>query len=213
MKRFGLFLLPLLFCYSGCIDIVEEITINPDQSGTVSFRMDMGELGGMAMDMGEKYVQGSLIKQIKNLPETVAGMLKGIDGLSNIKPVTNKKGLYSISFDFKNSKQLNAAIYKLVDLKKRSFEPSYIRINKRRMIKKNYAPVLRLFIDKYKDQLTDKSILKLIYYKTIFHFPSEVRKFSNNKSILSSDKKTLEYKCNLDELLNTNVDIGNKVKY
>jgi hypothetical protein len=213
MKKLILVLVPLLFCFSSCLDIVEEITINPDQSGTVSFYMDLGTLGGMAMNLGEQYVQGSLIKQIKELPETVSGMLKGIDGLSNIKAVTNKKGLYSVNFDFKNQKQLNAAIYKLFDVKKHFFEPDYIRINKRRMIKKNYAPVLRLFVNKYKEQLKDNSILKLITYKTIFHFPSSVRKFSNKNSTLSSDMKTLQFKCSLDELLTTKINIGNKVKY
>jgi hypothetical protein len=213
MKKVILILLPLLLCFSSCVDIVEEITINPDQSGKVSFYMDLGSLGGMAMNLGEKYVQGSLIKQIKGLPETVATMLNGVEGLGNIKAVTNKNGLYSVSFDFKNPKQLNAAIYKLFDVKKHFFEPDYIRINKRKMNKKNYAPVLRHFVNKYKDQLTDNSILKLITYKTIFHLPSEVRKFSNKRSTLSGDKKTLEFKCNLDDLLNTNVNIGNKVKY
>ena len=202
-----------MFFFSGCIEIVEEITINSDKSGTVSFNMDIGTLGGLAINMGEKYMQSSMLNQIKNLPETVAVMLKGINGLSNIKPITNKKGLYSISFDFKNTKQLNTAIYKLFDVKKKFFEPNYLRLTKRKLVKKNYAPVLRFFVNKYQNQLKDKSILKIISYKSIFHFPEEVKNFSNNKYIISSDKKTLEFKCTLDELLSEKTNIGNKVRY
>lgn len=212
MKKIFLFLLPLIL-FSGCIDIVEEITINPDKSGTVTFSMNMGALGGFAMNIGESYMQGTLLEQLKNLPETAAGLLKNVDGLSNIKPVTNQKGLYSVSFDFKNEKDLNNALYKLFDTKKPFFAPNYIRIKKHKIVKKNYAPVLRLFLKKYKEQIKDASILKQISYKTLFNLPAEVKKFSNKKSTLSTDKKTLEFKCTIEDLLTTNVNIGNRIKY
>ena len=213
MKKLFVFFLPVIFLFSSCIEIVEEITINPDQSGTVSFYTDFGALGGMAVNLGEKYIQSSLLNQIKSFPETTAGLLKGVKGLSNIKPVTNKKGLYSISFDFKNYRQLNDAIYKLFDIKKHFYEPGYIKVSKRKIMKKNYAPILRLYVKKYQDQLKDKSMLKLLSYKSIIHFPKEVKRFSNKKSTLSASKKTLEFKCTLEELLSAGTNIGNKVKY
>ncbi len=73
MKKLFLLLLFPALLFSGCIEIVEEITINPDRSGTVSFNMDLGSLGGFAINMGEKYMQSSLLDQMKNLPETAAG--------------------------------------------------------------------------------------------------------------------------------------------
>ncbi len=212
MKKIFLFLIPL-FLLSGCIDIVEEITINPDKSGTVTFSMDMGMLGGYAMNLGESYMQGTLLEQIKNLPATATALLKNVDGLSNIKSVTNKDGLYSVSFDFKNDKDLNQALYTLFDAKKPFFAPNYMKIKKHKIVKKNYAPVLRLFLKKYKDQIKDASILKLINYKTIFNLPAEVKKNSNNKFTLSTDNKTLEFKCSIEDLLSTNVNIGNKIRY
>lgn len=212
MKKIILFILPVLL-FTGCIEIVEEITINPDKSGTVTFSMDMGTLGSLAMNMGESYMQGTLLEQIKNLPETAAGMLKNVDGLSNITSITNKKGLYSVSFDFKDQKDLNNALYKLFNTKKPFFAPNYVKIKKHKIVKKNYAPVLRIFLKKYKEQIKDASILKLVSYRTIFHLPAEVKKFSNKKSTLSTDKKTLEFKCTIEELLLENTNIGNKVRY
>lgn len=212
-KIFLLLLFPILFLFNGCIEIVEKITLNKDQSGTVSFYMDLGSLGGMAMNMGETYMQGSLLDQIKKLPETAAGILKGVNGLSNINPVTNKKGLYSVSFDFKNSKQLNQAIYKLFDIKKRFYEPNYIRITKKKLVKKNYAPILKLFLKKYVAQIKDTSILKLVAYRSTFIFPNTVKRSSNKKAVLSADKKTLNFICTIEELLSSGMNIGNKVKY
>lgn len=212
MKNLFLFLIPLLL-FSSCVEIVEEITINADKSGSVTFKLDMGSIGGFAMNMGDSYMQGTLLEQVKKLPETVASTLKDIKGLSNIKSVTNSGGLYSVSFDFKNEKDLNNALYKLLDVKKPFWAPNYIRIKKHKVIKKNYAPVLRLFVKKYKDQLKDASILKLVDYKAEFNLPSAVKKFSNKTSTLSGDKTNLEFKCTLEDLLTTKVDIGNRIKY
>ncbi|HNW99298.1 MAG TPA: hypothetical protein PKK00_12890 [Bacteroidales bacterium] len=211
MKKIFLFILPI-FLLTGCIDIVEEITLNADNSGSVKFYTDMGTLGNFAMSLGENYMKGTSLDQIKSLPSTAAALLKDVDGISNIKS-TSQKGLYSVSFDFKNSKQLNDALYKLFNQKKRFYEPAYIKIKKHKIVKKNYAPLLRLFARKYKDQLKDNNVLKYISYKSVFNLPSEVNNFSNKKSTLSADKKKLEFTCTAEDLLTTNTNIGNKIKY
>jgi hypothetical protein len=213
MKKVFIILLPALFLFNGCIEIVEEITINADQSGTVSIYMDLGTYGGLLTSLGEKCLSSDMLDQLKKMPETTAGILKDIKGVSNIIPVTNKKGLYSISFDFRNSKQLNAALYKLFGVKKKFFEPNFVMIRKHTLKKKNYAPVLRLFVKKYQDQLKDNGLLKVIDYKSISHFSKEVKKYSNKKSTLSVDKKTLMFKCTIEELIAPGSNIGNKVKY
>lgn len=213
MKKYLILFLPLLLLFNSCIDIVEEITVNPDQSGNVSFYMDLGTVGGLAMNLGKTYLEGTLADQLKTLPEKTAGILKGVPGLSNIKSVTNKKGMYSVSFDFKNAKQLNQAIYMLFDVRKHFYEPNYVRISKKKIVKKNYAPVLRLYLKKHKSQIKDIGILKSVNYKAILNCPEEVKRFSNKKSTLSANKKTLIFKCTIEELLNSKVNIGNKIKY
>lgn len=147
MKKIFLFILPVLLL-SGCIKIVEEITINADKSGSVTFKMDLGSLGGFAMNMGDSYMQGTLLEQVKNIPTTAAALLKNIDGLSNIKSVTNSGGLYSVSFDFKNEKDLNQALYKLFDVKKSFFAPNYIRIKKHKIVEKKLCACVTAFREK-----------------------------------------------------------------
>ena len=212
-KKIALFIFPLLFLFGGCIDIVEELTINPDKSGNVSIYVDLGTLGGFAMNLGESYMEGTMLEQIRKMPETAAELLKNVEGISNIKPVTNKKGMYALSFGFKNAKQLNAAIYKMFDLKKKFFAPNYIRITKNKLVKKNYAPLLGLVISKYKDKIKQTSALDYISYKSIIHLPKTVKRFSNRQATLLSDKKTLTYTCPITELLTSNVNVGNKIKY
>jgi hypothetical protein len=213
MKKVFIIILPVLFLLSSCIEIVEEITVNADGSGKASVYMDLGSLASLASSLGGNYIKGTMLDSLKKLPETAAGLLKNVKGLSNIIPVTNKKGMYSLSFNFTNAKQLNTALYKMLGVKKSFLGPNYLKITKHKIKKKNYAPVLRLFVKKYKDQLSDIGLLKLIAYKSVINLPSAVKGCSNKKSTLSVDKKTVEYKCTLEELLTTSTNIGNKVKY
>lgn len=198
---------------SSCIEIVEEITVNKDKSGTIGFSLNLGSLGGLALGMGEKYIDANTISKLKEFPGEGASLLKGMNGIANIIPISNKNGLFSLSFDFDNSKSLNKALYKLFNKKKSKIDPGYISIKKHKVIKKNLGPVIRLFAKKYEEKLKDKTVLKLINYKSIYHFPSPVKKKSNSLSKEEADKKTVEFSCTVEELLNSPVDIGNRIKY
>ena len=214
MKKSFFILLCLVTLLSSCIEIVEEVTINSNKSGTFNISMDLGTLGGLALkNMGEKYVPKSTLELLDKLPDTMAEMLKEVNGLSNIKSASNKNGLYMVRFDFENVKQLNQAVYKLFQIKKRFYEPNYIRLTSHKLIKKNYAPLLRIFAKKYEDQLGDKNLLQKVYYKSLIHFPNEATRFTNKNASLSANSKTVEYKCTLQELLTSKVNIGNKIKY
>jgi hypothetical protein len=208
-----LFLLFLAVQMCSCIEIVEEITVNKDKSGTIGFSLNLGSLGGLALSMGENYIDANTISKLKEFPGEGALLLKGMDGIANIIPVSNKNGMFSLSFDFDKSKNLNKALYKLFNKKKSIIEPGYISVKKHKLIKKNLGPVIRLFTKKYVDKLKDKTVLKLIKYKTIYHLPSPARKESNSLSKEESDKKTVEFSCTVEELLNSPVDIGNRIKY
>lgn len=206
-----IFLLFILINITGCIEITEEITVNSDQSGKVSFSLNLGSLSSFAQLIGN-YMEGTSLDQLKSLPEKGAELLKDIAGITEIKP-KNSDGLISLSFQFNNSKTLNAALYKLFHKKKSMFDPGYLTIRKHKLIKKNYGTLLRLFVNKYATKLKDKSILKMIHYNTIFNFPDDIKKISNPLSKISDDKKSVKFSCTIDELISTPINIGNKIKY
>lgn len=206
-------LLFLAIQLSSCIEIVEEITVNKDKSGTICFSLNLGSLGGLAMNLGENYLDANTLKTLKEFPSEGAVLLKDLHGIDNIIPVVNKNGKFSLSFDFNNTKTLNKALYKLFNKKKSFLDPGYISIKKHKVVKKNYGPLLRLFAKKYVDKLKDKTVLKLISYKTKYNFPFPVKKFSNSLSKADSDKNTVEFSCTIEELLTSPVDIGNRIKY
>ncbi len=206
-----IFLLFVIINLTACIEITEEITVNLDQSGKVAFSLNLGTLSSFAQMLGDQ-MDGSPLDEIKTLPEKGAELLKDITGITDIIP-NNKDGLVSLSFNFKNTKTLNSALYKLFHQKKSIFDPGYLTIRKHKLIKKNYGAILRLFVNKYAAKLKDKSFLKMIEYKTVFNFPGEVKKVTNPLSKISDNKKSVEFSCTLEELISTPVNIGNKIKY
>src|SRR5215204_6013679 len=65
MKRFILLLFAIV-CFAGCYEVNEEITINPDGSGTHNTKMDMGQMLEMIQSMAgeEELVKEGLDKVI-----------------------------------------------------------------------------------------------------------------------------------------------------
>lgn len=212
MRKIKLFLLLLVLVnITGCIEITEEITVNADQSGKVSFSLNLGSLGSFAKLLGN-YLEGTSLDQLKELPEKGAALLKDVTGVSNILTKDNDNFI-ELSFNFKNSKTLNSALYKLFNKKKSCLDPGYLTIKKHKLIRKNYGTLLRLYVKKYASKLKDKSYLKMIKYNTVFNFPQDVKTVSNPLSKISADKKSVAFSCTIDELLTTPINIGNKIKY
>jgi len=213
MKKFLFLLIIPIFFLTSCIEIIEETTINKDKSGKVILGFDIAGVGFFLNAIGN-YIDISLFNEIKALPNASEKILKRISGIKNIKAVSNeRKNLYSISFEFEDTKALNKAYYKLFDYEKKWYEPKIIKISNNKIKKRNIAPFIRYYVKKEQKRIKEIDLLKKVKYKSIYHLPDEVKKVSNPRAKVSKNKRTVTYECNIQELLNTKVDIGNKIKY
>ena len=160
-KRIRVYIVLLSFLFlSGCIDIVEEIKINPNKSGSIRISMDLGALGSSFMSIAKDYIDLSMMEDIKKQPGLTAKIISNTKGIRNILPVSDdKKGLYALSFDFDNDKALNEAFYKMFNSNKTIFLPKVIKISKRRIKVTNLAPVIRYFTNKYQKDIKDNTLL------------------------------------------------------
>jgi len=103
-------LLPLLAGFTllltGCLDTTQEITLNEDGSGTISFTNDMSTLIGMAKQMGgaaemEKAPQQSI--------DSTISMKNGADSIPNLSPEERemaRSGTLKIKMNLKEEKFL-----------------------------------------------------------------------------------------------------------
>ncbi|MCD4746521.1 MAG: hypothetical protein K8R58_09490 [Bacteroidales bacterium] len=214
MKKIFLFLLFISSLFlSSCIEITEEIIVNSDQSGKLNFKINLKKIGFL-INTSKNYFDISLPDEINKQFASSAKILKNKEGISNVNYFKDKKNeLFSLSFDFENTKELNNALYELFNNNKHFYKPSYIKINKKKLKKANFGPALRMYIRKQKNQNIDKELFELVTYKTIYHFPDKVKKASNKKAIIKNDETTVVFKCRLDEIINNKLNVGNRIYY
>ncbi len=211
-KLFLLAIVPLLL-FTSCIEIFEETTINEDQSGKVLIGVDMGGVGKLLNKVGD-YVDVKFLDEIKTLPKQAAQLLKGTEGVEKLKTITSeKKGMYSFSFEFENSKDLNRAYYNLLQKEKKWYAPKFVKVGKKVVKKRNIAPFIRMYVKRKQSMIKDMKILEHVTYKSTYKFPRKVIKNSNPKYKLENSNMNLVYECTLDELINTKINIGTKAKY
>lgn len=118
MKKLFFVLITAAAClFTSCITVEENYTFKKNGSGSMQYVMDMHELieqMGSLMDMaggegGENPLEGAA-KGFKEQSEK----LKGLAGISKVKFEEDKKGIYKISFNFKNIKALNDGLNKIM---------------------------------------------------------------------------------------------------
>lgn len=99
----------LLFCFvssvlfAGCLETTQEVTINPDGSGTISNTSDMSGIMGLVKQMGgqdAEKLEGETI-------DTIISLSKQADSIEGITPQEKemvKKGTLRVNMDMKEGK-------------------------------------------------------------------------------------------------------------
>lgn len=145
MKNILFLLIALVF--TSCIEIIQEIQLKKNGSGTAIYTMNMSKiqdlmeslksLGGESKDTD----LGNIDKQFANYVEN----LKRMEGISKVK-LSSKNFVYKISFQFKNVSSLNKALTYLNNgkggLGQETIE--YVKIDKKQIIVKNSNPMAKL---------------------------------------------------------------------
>lgn len=213
MKYFLVFLCSCLILLQSCIEITDEITVNADGSGRIRASIDMGMLGSATDNQN---VDMNMLGKIKSFPLLADSLLKGMTGISNIIPVTdNKKGLFALSLDFKDSRSLNKAIYKVFGKKMGPFAPSFLKVTKHRLVKRNMAPLLKKLMagNTSLNSMAGDMMMQFISFNSIYNLPAGATKISNIKAIPENGGTKVTTRFSLSEMMKTDFDFGIKIKY
>lgn len=101
-----------LFAFTGCITIEENYTFKKDGSGTMTYVVDLTELGDMLKTMGDMGV-GKDEKDGEMGAMDLGGgkgALEKIGGITKVKLDTKKKWIQKLSFRFEDVNALNLAL-------------------------------------------------------------------------------------------------------
>lgn len=195
---------------SSCIDLVEEVTIHNDLSGTYEMRLESSGFGGLMSQVGGI----PDVPQIRELDQKVM-QLRSQAGISNVKKQIRPKDLkFNISFDFVDEKSLNNALYALAEAKPNMFVKKILKIKKNKIIRPNLSPYLTRIIEdqNLSDQLPSEDILNYINYKFIVNTPKDVKSVSGNRAQIQSNNTMVISSYSFRELLIDKKNVQLKIR-
>lgn len=185
--------------FTSCIDLIEEVTINNDLSGTYEMRLETSGFGGMMNQFGG----APDIPQMREMDVKI-NQLRQQSGISNVqKNISPKDMKFNISFDFENEKALNNAMYALAELKPNMFVKKFLKVKKNKVVRPNLSPYLDKLIKEYdiQSQIPSEDMLNYVNYKFVVNTPKKVKRVVSDKAIISSDRKSVLATYSFKELL------------
>ena len=200
---------------TSCFEITEEVSVNKDGSGNYISTINATKLSEQMQMLAAFDTTGEMIPKLKySLDSTFAETFKKyakIKGISNVKVDTSEAYIYKVSMDYKDVKALN----EVVNLDKKGVERQDLYDWKKgQLTRKDVA--LNLDDMKMEDESQKemaKSMLDGMKYTIIFNLPGKVQKSMNKEAKISSNKKTVTLACNLLDVMDKKVSLGNEVKY
>lgn len=199
------------FSLTSCIDLVEEISINDDKSGHYELRLESEQLGGL-MSLANSQID---IPAIAELEKKMA-LLKQQEGISNVKKNFQAKSInFNISFDFKDEKSLNNAIYSLAEVDRNMFMKKFIKIKNHKIIRPDLMGYLQILIKQQKlmDKLPSKDVLNYVNYNLVINTPADIKRIKGENAVIMNNKTTAISSFNFKDLVLNKPNISLKVKY
>lgn len=195
---FSFLTLGLLFTFTSCIEIIDDLSINEDGSGTFKYTVNISSSkvklnSYLALDSLDGKKVPSL-DEIKSYVDDVVSSLKTQEGISNLTIESNYTDfIFKLKLDFNSVENLQAAIKAVAqeNSKKRYLEElnhNWLEYKDgslaRSIPKMNIERAKRLSAEETK-------LLKEGTYTSITRFDQEVDRFKNTNAVLSKNKKNV----------------------
>ena len=223
MKRlFLLFTIVCSFALTSCFNIIEEVAINRDGSGTYKNTIDMSQMMGMVAAFMPDSVKQMTDEMEKGMTSSLDG-LKKIKGISNVASTSEGDFIYSVSYTFDNADALNKAMMASKEEDKfMGAMGSTYQVKGKKLYRKTYMNPdedSELFGDEEFDMEQLEGIMSMInspVYRIIYHFPKKVKKLKieGTEAKYEKDANRVEIEYDLLKMISDkNINIDHFVKY
>ncbi len=213
-KRWLIAVIAVSLLLQSCINIVEEVTVHADRSGSVSLRLDAGG-GNPLMTLLGRFVDLSFMDDLEQEARSVASTLRYQPGISkvNVRKL-DRNGALELSFDFADSRALNHALYAAAGARKTCWQPAIYKTRNSNFVRTNTTGWLRLLVKEAGDEMPDKAIAEFIDITSIYHVPKPMRNISSKgKYSVSKDQMTITTTNTLADVLDNNISSRIKIRY
>ena len=218
-KLFGLLIL-LPFFFGSCFEITEEVYVAADGTGNAVITVNMSESKkNIANFMKMKQIDGITIPKKEDLAQLlleVKQSLSSAKGIRNVQYTSDfEEYVFSFTGDFDAVENLNQAINKVAEDLNKSPYPTIKR--------DNFAFVKNSFVRYFKYKFSAKNYKKLSIMQKmlaeaarfvgIYRFEKQIKHFSNDKAIISPNRKAIKIEHSLADILTGASSIENTIKF
>lgn len=209
------FLLATVIVLQGCIEIVEEVTINENRSGSLSFTVQAGGGSNPLIALFRQYADMSFMDEIRDNAELVSRVLKASDGISNVRfTESHRNSRMILSFDFEDDKKLNQALYASAGIEKTFLQPNIYKIRNHKFVRKNTTGWIMKLMEQEQDHIPDEIIFDLVQIKSVYRIPNQARKIKVPENFVASQNgRTFTGTNFLSDLIDEKVNTRIKLRY
>lgn len=188
----------LLLVFSSCIEIIDDLSLNADGSGTFKYVINLSSSkvkinSILALDSldGKKVPSKD---EISNKANRVVSLLKEQDGISNVLFESNYNDyILRLQCDFASLEKLQAAFREVILSESHTkdipeLEQTWLTFSDQTLVRS----IPQITVKKSREiNQGDRDLLKNGSYTSITRFQSEVDHFDNEDSRLSKNKKAV----------------------
>jgi hypothetical protein len=207
----------LILC-PACFEIVEEVNLNTDGSGSFCFTLNLSQskLDINAMLLLDS-INGRAVPKVNDLKKTLAQVettLKNDSSITNVAIAQNWENyIFSISGNFKNVDALNKAIAGIYAMFNKSAGQSLA-------LQDNFSYGNKIFKRLYNNNLSDKYnslsgkdklVFKNAKYTSVYRFKSPVSSYTNTQALKSKSGMSVMFKSSIMDLITNQKTIENSI--
>lgn len=218
MKFKILIFLVIIGTLSSCFEVVEDITINQDNSGTFKITANFSKSAStlktiMALDSAF----GISIPQQKTIEENLIKAKNKLESMAGVSNVTYHSDydsyLFDISYSFNNQKILNKSFLEVAKLFDKNSTLPYtpFEFDNNYFTRNHQTDLTTYQTERAKTKFSD--ILEKANYITVYRLNKEVQSVSNTTSIIAKNKTTVVNRIKIGELLFQPNKLTNTIKY
>lgn len=203
----------ILLSLSSCIEVIEEIQINKDKSGSLSYRVESNQIGFLLNKL-TAFIDIAFEDQLQSKVEEIALLLKQKDGIKHVEFKINRNTIdYELYCEFSDSKKLNEAFYEVFGYKKTILSPSYLKVSNNSVKKINFSPRLKKYLDEEGIEVPSEYLSEVINFKSYIYLPQKVKNVKGSKVKIIDNKNKVEQTFKLTDVIENKVNVGVKIKY
>lgn len=188
----------LLFSFTSCIEIIDDLSINEDGSGTFKYTVNISSSkvklnSYLALDSLDGKKVPSL-NEIKEHVNEVVSSLENQEGISNLSIESNYSDfIFKLKLDFNSVKELQAAIKAVAQENSKNklleeLNHNWLSYSNESLVRS----IPKMNIERAKNMSSEEiTLLKEGTYTSITRFENEVTRFDNNKAVLAKNKKAV----------------------